>query len=165
MNINESCKHYFKIIGPLDVSLTSDSRWRRRYLVLYPPVENRYENLIKEGYTRPQILIFPRQSAKQATARIRLTSSHGIQYKRDGRITTFQVNSSNESAPLIHETKLENDEEDEDESLIFQIMKRSKTTLYVKVSSKNVSNIILCIQEPLNILQYSIILLRNHSKT
>ena len=113
------------------VSLTLDGRWRRRFLALYPICEETNDpedvntNTIKD-INRPQILIFPRQSAKIATARIRLTSSHGIQYND---VTVF----GNESEEAWKNLTLSN--ENKEGEYTFKLVKRDKVTIYLKVCS------------------------------
>ena len=114
------------------VSLTLDGRWRRRYLSLYPTSgDSNTEGInINEDreINRPQILIFPRQSAKMATARIRLTSSHGIQNDNG----TFYGYDKNES--WKNSISFDNNEEGGKRLLTFKLVKRNKITLYMKVS-------------------------------
>ena len=114
------------------VSLTEEGRWRRRYLALYPICDE--DNTISDVRTntirdinRPQILIFPRQSAKMATARIRLTSSHGIQ------------SDTGTSYGHDKEEDWKNLTAHEDHLLTFKLIKRDKVTLYMKVG-KIISN-------------------------
>ena len=124
------------VLGFMYVSLTEEGRWRRRYLALYPICDE--DNNIPDVRTntirdinRPQILIFPRQSAKMATARIRLTSSHGIQSdtgtyygydkEEDWKNLTFSIHAH------------------QDHLLTFKLIKRDKVTIYMKVR-KLISN-------------------------
>ena len=117
----------------MNVSLTPDGRWRRRYLALYPISE---ENTKEEGVdtntikdiNRPQILIFPRQSAKIATARIRLTSSHGIQYEG---VTIFGTDSEEKLKNLIF-TK--DDNEIKNNEYTFKLVKRNLEFIFASVS-------------------------------
>ena len=117
----------------MNVSLTPDGRWRRRYLGLYPISEENSEthrvdtNTMKD-INRPQILIFPRQSAKVATARIRLTSSHGIQING---VTIFGTDSKEKMKNLVGS---KNDIETKNAEFTFKLVKRDKVTIYLKVS-------------------------------
>ena len=117
----------------MNVSLTPDGRWRRRYLALYPISEENSEThgidtSTMKDINRPQILIFPRQSAKVATARIRLTSSHGIQFNG---ITIFGTDSEEKIKNLVGS---KNDIETKDNEFTFKLVKRDKVTIYLKVS-------------------------------
>lgn len=115
------------------VSLTLDGRWRRRYLALYPTSGDSNDakdiNINEDReINRPQILIFPRQSAKMATARIRLTSSHGIQNDK-GTFYGYDKDESWKSSIFAGNNK----EEREQRLLTFKLVKRNKITLYMKV--------------------------------
>ena len=119
------------------VSLSMDGRWRRRYLALYPICDEssheteRNTNTMKD-VNRPQILIYPRQTAKTATARIRLTSSHGIQHQD----VSFYGRTKDAEWKRI--SLLDADDDDDNQSgsqFIFKLIKRDKTTLYMKVGN------------------------------
>ena len=60
-NVNTSS--YFLETGPLNVSLTGDGKWKRRYLSLI-------------GET---LYVFPRESSEMASARVKLTHVHDVQ--------------------------------------------------------------------------------------
>ena len=114
------------------VSLTQDSRWRRRYLALYPICDE--DNNVSDTGTntmrdinRPQLLIFPRQSSKMATARIRLTSSHGIQNNNG----TYYGRSKEEDWKNLTTVSWR---VPEDRFFTFKLIKRDKVTIYMKVS-------------------------------
>ena len=123
----------FPSLGSMNVSLTPDGRWRRRYLALYPicdelnDIDEVDTNTIKD-INRPQILIFPRQSAKVATARIRLTSSHGIQYNE---FIIF----GNDSEEKWKNLAVHNNQ-NKDTGYTFKLVKRDKVTIYLKVSTR-----------------------------
>ena len=118
------------------VSLSMDGRWRRRYLALYPICDEssheteRNTNTMKD-VNRPQILIYPRQTAKTATARIRLTSSHGIQH----RDVSFYGRTKDEEWKLISLFDADDDDKESGSQFIFKLIKRDKTTLYIKVGT------------------------------
>ena len=119
--------------GSMYVSLSMGGRWRRRYLALYPICDEtshdteRNTNTMKD-VNRPQILIYPRQTAKMATARIRLTSSHGIQHQD----VSFYGRTKDEEWKRISLPDAD-DDKDSGSQFIFQLIKRDKTTLYIKV--------------------------------
>ena len=81
---------------------------------------------------RPQILIFPRQSAKMATARIRLTSSHGIQ---SGNGTLYGYDKEDSWNNLIFDQS--NKEQGGENRLTFNLIKRDKVTLHMKVGQNH----------------------------
>ena len=116
------------------VSLSMDGRWRRRYLALYPICDKtshdteRNTNTMKD-VNRPQILIYPRQTAKTATARIRLTSSHGIQHQD----VSFYGRTKDEEWKRISILDAYDVDEESGSQFIFKLIKRDKTTLYMKV--------------------------------
>ena len=118
------------------VSLSMDGRWRRRYLALYPICDKtshdteRNTNTMKD-VNRPQILIYPRQTAKTATARIRLTSSHGIQHQD----VSFYGRTKDEEWKRISLIDVDNDDMESGSQFIFKLIKRDKTTLYMKVGT------------------------------
>ena len=118
------------------VSLSMDGRWRRRYLALYPICDEssheteRNTNTMKD-VNRPQILIYPRQTAKMATARIRLTSSHGIQHQD----VSFYGRTKDEEWKQISLLDADDDDKESGSQFIFQLIKRDKTTLYMKVGT------------------------------
>ena len=78
---------------------------------------------------RPQILIYPRQTAKMATARIRLTSSHGIQHQD----VSFYGRTKDEEWKRISLLDSDDDDKESGSQIIFKLIKRDKTTLYIKV--------------------------------
>ena len=116
------------------VSLSMDGRWRRRYLALYPICDEsnheteRNTNTMKD-VNRPQILIYPRQTSKTATARIRLTSSHGIQHQD----VSFYGRTKDEEWKNISLLDSDDDDRESGSQFIFKLIKRDKTTLYIKV--------------------------------
>ena len=76
---------------------------------------------------RPQILIFPRQSAKMATARIRLTSSHGIQHHE-------KIFYGHDEGEDWKDLVFVNDrDEDKEHPYTFKLVKRDKVTIFLKV--------------------------------
>ena len=118
------------------VSLSMDGRWRRRYLALYPICDKtshdteRNTNTMKD-VNRPQILIYPRQTSKTATARIRLTSSHGIQHQD----VSFYGRTKDEEWKNISLLDSDDDDRESGSQFIFKLIKRDKTTLYMKVGT------------------------------
>ena len=81
---------------------------------------------------RPQILIFPRQSAKMGTARIRLTSSHGIQSDNG---TLYGYDKEDSWNNLIFDRS--NTEQGGENRLSFNLIKRDKVTLHMKVGQNH----------------------------
>ena len=117
-------------LGSLNVTLTADGRWRRRHLALYP-ISTSFTDTTTDDreLNRPQILIFPRQSAKTATARVRLTSSHGIESENGAAFYAYDEVERWKNALLPDNMG--------EQPLTFKLVKRNKITLFIKVSHVN----------------------------